>query len=57
MDMKERSIMSEEKKTPKLSEEIKKKHADKFCMSVEGLIIKDVDGKEIKLEDLMKKKK
>ena len=48
--MKEKYIMSEEKKTPKLSEEVKKRDADKFCRPLKWLRVFDSNGKEIKIE-------
>ena len=54
MDMNENCLMSKEKKTPKLSEDVKNRDADKFCMPMEGLIIKDPNGNVIKL-DIKKK--
>ncbi len=51
MVMKETSIMSEEKKTSKLSEEIKRKHADKFANHHNTIVI---DGKEMTIEEYRK---
>ncbi len=46
--------MSEEKKTPKLSEEVKKRDADKFCRPLKWLRVFDANGKEKKI-DIKKK--
>lgn len=46
--------MNEKKKTPKLSEEVKKRDADKFCTPIEWMTITDANGKEIK-KDFKKK--